>query len=80
MRRRVHAPITYMTQTSSLRHAHVLNSKHVCLKKGIMLVTIFTGTQQNVTQFEFVGVRMSVLVTQLTFLSFHSGLPSAHAP
>jgi hypothetical protein len=68
--------VTYMTQTSALRHAHVLNSVHVCLKNEIMLVTINTGTQQNATQIEFVGVRMSVLVTQLTFLSFHSGLPS----
>jgi hypothetical protein len=51
--------VTYMTQTSSLPHVHVLNSVRRCF----MLDTINTGAQSNVTLFEFVGVRMSVFVT-----------------
>jgi hypothetical protein len=51
--------VTYMTQTSSLPHVHVLNYVHRCF----MLDTINTGAQSNVTLFEFVGVRMSVFVT-----------------
>jgi hypothetical protein len=51
--------VTYMTQTSSLRHVHVLNSVHRCF----MLDTMNTGAQPSVTLFEFVGVRMSVFVT-----------------
>jgi hypothetical protein len=51
--------VTYMTQTSSLRHVHVLNSVHRCFR----LDTINTGAHSNVTLFEFVGVRMSVFVT-----------------
>jgi hypothetical protein len=47
--------VTYMTQTSSLPHVHVLNYVHRCF----MLDTINTGAQSNVTLFEFVGVRMS---------------------
>jgi hypothetical protein len=49
--------VTYMTQTSSLRHIHVLNSVHRCF----MLDTIYTGTQSNITLFEFVGVLCPVL-------------------
>jgi hypothetical protein len=51
--------VTYMTQTSSLRLEHVLNSVHRCF----MLDTMYTGAQPSVTLFEFVGVRMSVFVT-----------------
>jgi hypothetical protein len=54
-----------MTQTSSLPHVHVLNSVHRCF----MLDTINTGAQSNVTLFEFVGVRMSVFVTDFALLA-----------
>jgi hypothetical protein len=59
--------VTYMTQTSSLPHVHVLNSVHRCF----MLDTINTGAQSNVTLFEFVGVRMSVFVTGYGLITFH---------
>jgi hypothetical protein len=51
--------VTYMTQTSSLRHVHVLNSVHRCF----MLDTMNTGAQPSVTLFDFVGVRTSVFAT-----------------
>jgi hypothetical protein len=53
--------VTYMTQTSSLPHVHVLNYVHGCF----MLDTINTGAQSNVTLFEFVGVRMSGFCNRL---------------
>jgi hypothetical protein len=52
--------VAYVTQTSSPRHVHVLNSVHRCF----MLNTINTGTQSNVTLVDFVGVRVSVFATQ----------------